>query len=115
MTIITLPWPDKRLSPNARLHWAQKGKAVRVARDMAKLLAMASGAPVLPAEGPIRLLVTFCPPDKRRRDRDNMIAAMKSATDGIADAWRVDDARFEPTYRVAEPRKGGAVLVEVLA
>jgi crossover junction endodeoxyribonuclease RusA len=62
---------------------------------------------------PIRLLVTFCPPDKRHRDRTNCEASMKSAFDGIADALGVNDRRFEPTYRWGEPVAGGAVTVEI--
>ena len=34
--------------------------------------------------------------DKRRRDRDNYAAMLKSAYDGIADATSVDDKEFIP-------------------
>ena len=34
--------------------------------------------------------------DKRRRDRDNFAAMLKSAYDGIADATSVDDKEFIP-------------------
>jgi crossover junction endodeoxyribonuclease RusA len=66
------------------------------------------------SEGPIGLRMTFHPPDKHARDRDNMIASAKAMQDGLADALRVDDARFEIEYRFAEPRKPGAIIVEVL-
>lgn len=114
MTQIVLPWPDNRLSPNARGHWAIKAKAVAAARSDAFYAAKAAGVPTL-HEGPIRLVWTFHPPDKRARDLDNMIACTKGVADGIADAWGVNDARFEPTYRRGDPVKGGRVVVEVLA
>lgn len=115
MSRITLPWPDPRLSPNARNHWAVRCKVVQGARATAFYSAKAAGAPVLPPEGDICVLWTFCPPDKRRRDRDNMIAACKAYADGLAQAWGVDDVRFAPTYKRGEPVRGGLVVVEVMA
>jgi len=64
-------------------------------------------------KGAAKLSFTFCPPDKRRRDRDNLIASMKAATDGIADALGIDDANFTATYSFGEPIKGGSVLVTI--
>lgn len=58
--------------------------------------------------------VTFHPPDKRKRDRDNIIASFKAGQDGLADAWGIDDNEFEITYALGEPRKGGAVIVEAI-
>ena len=59
--------------------------------------------------------MTFCPPDHRRRDLDNIIASMKAANDGIADALGIDDSRFISTYSMGSPVKGWAVLVTVRA
>lgn len=59
----------------------------------------------------IRLL--FSPPDKRRRDIDNMLASMKASLDGIALAIGCDDVEFCPVILDrAPPEKGGSVLVE---
>jgi crossover junction endodeoxyribonuclease RusA len=59
------------------------------------------------------LVVTFCPPDERKRDLDNMLAAIKSGLDGIADAIGMDDSRWEITMRRgACKRPDGAVLIE---
>jgi crossover junction endodeoxyribonuclease RusA len=65
-------------------------------------------------DGPIALLVTFYPPDARRRDDDNMIGAFKAHRDGIADAMGVDDHRFKAQYKFADPCKPGRVEVEFL-
>ena len=66
------------------------------------------------ATGPIRMTITFVPPDRRHRDDDNMIASLKSARDGIADALGVNDRRFRPNYVFAEPEKPGRVEVEII-
>lgn len=118
--IITLPWPDKRLNPNARLHWRKLGEAKSKARWDAAFLAyeaMKGQAQVyregLPVDGPIALTVSFYPPDKRHRDDDNMISSFKAARDGIADALCVNDRRFRPHYYFCEPEKPGRITVEL--
>lgn len=114
MVSFSLPWPSKDLSPNARIHWARKAKAVKQARQAAGYLTIgASRGARGQFKGAAKLSFTFCPPDKRRRDRDNLIASMKAATDGIADAIGIDDSKFETTYRIGEPVKGGTVLVTI--
>jgi crossover junction endodeoxyribonuclease RusA len=67
--------------------------------------------PTVPDEGPIAVAITFRPPDKRARDLDNMLAAIKPHLDGVADALHVNDARFVLTIARGEPHKGGVVEV----
>lgn len=111
--MIFLPWPHPKLSPNARVHHMARYRLERVAKGEAHTLAYAAGKPVLPANGLIRLLFTLHPPDKRARDKDNIIASLKHAQDGVALAWGVNDARFDPDYRWGEIVRGGRVTVEV--
>ena len=112
--IVTLPWPDKALSQNARIHWAVRARLTASTRNVAAFLTReAMGRDVAAPAGPVRLTCTFQAPDSRRRDRSNMIGLMKAYEDGIADALRVDDANFIWTYQVGQPVKGGAVIVEV--
>ncbi|AZB63881.1 endodeoxyribonuclease RusA [Cereibacter sphaeroides] len=59
------------------------------------------------------LRFTFRPPDRKGRDKDNMIASIKAGIDGLADALGVDDRRFEMDFEIGEPVKNGAVIVEV--
>lgn len=119
MTRVELPWPAQALKVNGggkfgvRARFA-KSKAARVAKGDAHTLAYAAGKPALPADGPIRVQWTLHPPDRWRRDMDNLIAALKWHQDGVAAAWGVDDARFEPAYRWGEIVPGGRVVVEVL-
>lgn len=110
--MIILPWPAKELNPNARLHWSKKAKAAKVARQIAGWETVVSGHKII-WDGPIHLKITFYPPDNRRRDMDNLIASMKSANDGIADALKVNDSRFKLHHKVGEMVKGGSVTVEV--
>lgn len=77
-------------------------------------LAAMRQADYVPPPGALALSLTFCPPDKRRRDLDNLLAAMKPDFDGVSQALGVDDQLFEPlTLRRGEPVKGGRVVLEV--
>lgn len=113
---LTLPWPDKHLSPNARLHWSRKSRLVKLARQAAwgAVLEARGRAPALRGER-LHLTWVFCPPDRRRRDMDNIIGSLKATADGIADALHFDDSKFVSTYQFGEPVKGGAVVVTVRA
>jgi crossover junction endodeoxyribonuclease RusA len=120
MTRIELPWPAKELSPNARGHWAKMARFKKGARELAHWTALEGGwhgygniATTL--EFAPKIGITFCPPDKRRRDLDNAIAAFKSAQDGIADALGIDDSKWAVSYRFGEVIKGGRVVVELNA
>lgn len=111
LTLISLPWPAKALSPNfrSRSHWPRTN-AIAAHRKLAwgaTLQAMGCAA-----TGEL-LAVTFNPPDRRKRDDDNMIASAKAYRDGIADALGCDDHNFFPEYRFGNPTKGGAVIVEI--
>ena len=87
---ITLPIPDKILSPNARCHWARKSKITRLHRHRAKLTTLAALAGGnLPEFSTYSL--TFHFPTRARRDDDNAAASCKAYRDGIADALRIDD------------------------
>lgn len=115
---IVLPWPDRRLSPNARVNWRAKAgpkKKARADATIATYGALDRGLrdvrAALSGEHPIPLTIRFYPPDARRRDRDNAQASLKHALDGIADALAVDDYRFRPTYEFAAPEAPGRVEV----
>lgn len=114
MLRVELPWPDKRLSPNSRTHWRPKAEAVAAARHAAKYLCFnAMGRQgYVPVARP-RVSYTFCPPNRQRRDLDNLIAAHKAANDGIADALNVNDRDFQLAYAMGEVVKGGKVIVEI--
>jgi crossover junction endodeoxyribonuclease RusA len=108
-----LPWPHPELSPNARVHWKQRAFRARIQRQTAYLLTLEAVGAKKPKWQGAGLAFTFNPPDKRRRDTDNCIASTKAARDGIADALGIDDSKFECSYRMGEPVKGGAVRIEI--
>lgn len=113
---ITLPWPDRALHPNSRVHWAQKAKATKAARHVAFVAARAIGwtNESVPSEGRLSLWIDFYPPDRRRRDDDGLLASMKAARDGIADALGIDDSRFVSHHMLRdEVRRGGEVVVTI--
>lgn len=108
---IELPFPPSSLSGHNTGHWRSKSGVVAKHRDWARKAALAA-RPQIPARGDIRVITTFFPPD-RRGDRINFPNRMKPYFDGIADALKVNDSRFVPTYHFAEPVKGGRVVIVI--
>jgi crossover junction endodeoxyribonuclease RusA len=116
MLEFTLPWPQSKLSPNARVHWstlAREKKAYRSACWLTALEQLRGWRPEV-MEGPLLVELEFVPPNRRSYDRDNLIARMKSGLDGLADALRIDDKRFSTlTARVNAEQIGGLVRVRI--
>lgn len=109
---VTLPWPPSGLSPNARLHWAQKSKIAKAYRTSCFALCIEARLTKPAKEGRLHLWLDFYPPDRRHRDDDNMIAAFKSGRDGIADALGIDDKRFV-CHPFVKDEIGGMVKVRI--
>ena len=110
---VTLPWPPKILSPNARAHWAAKNRAVKLYRENCAWLTKAAGLRV-DWDGFVHVWITFCPPDRRHRDMDNCISSGKSLLDGVAQALGVNDSRFRlHPFLSDKVTKGGAVKVRL--
>ena len=87
---IILPIPVAKLSPNARVHWAQLAKAKREHRATAFRIA----SNLYTNRKLKRDRLHFFWKDKRRRDRDNASAMCKAYLDGIADAFKQDDSEW---------------------
>lgn len=115
MSELVLPWPHRDLHPNSRVHWARKAKAIKSARHQAGLAVLRSGWQAVPfPAGRLHLWIDFYPPDRRRRDDDGLLASMKAARDGIADALGIDDARFvSHPFVKDETRKSGEVRIRI--
>lgn len=114
---ITLAWPDKVLSPNARPNHFQLSRVKKVAAEEAfwrARIALGLGKFEHDGQSDITLRQIAHPPDKRDRDRDNLDHSLKAARDGIAKALGVNDRHFRPTgIEWAEPVKGGQIIIEV--
>ena len=113
MSEIILPWPAPSLWPNSRVD-RRKSSATRKAYR-------ADGAKAVWAAGfrklnwdQAHLRITFHPPCRRVRDLDNMLAAIKSALDGVSDAIGIDDSRWELSLRRGPVVDGGAVHVALI-
>jgi Holliday junction resolvase RusA-like endonuclease len=85
--VVILGLPDRRLSPNARVCWQAKSRAVKAYRSEAFFIGQRFPTRWKAAEAE----ATFFFRDKRRRDRDNLLASLKAAFDGIAAAGVVED------------------------
>lgn len=112
---VKLPRPPKACNPNARVHWGAKYRAMVRTKQDAELLTRAAirKAGIRVNGSKAQLDLTYCPPDRRARDTDNMIAASKGIIDGIASAVGIDDSEFRFLVSRGEPRKGGEVIVKI--
>ncbi len=87
---ITVPVPPNALSPNARPHWAVKMKAKQKYRRDACLASIhainTAGIDWAPMWKMAYAQITVYKRTAHTGDRDNIIASLKAAFDGIADA-----------------------------
>lgn len=115
---IELGWPNKALSPNARVHFMALSRAKKAAKfegQGACLAAMSGGGAPKWSNERIAFIVTAYPPDKRSRDDDNIKASLKAHRDGIALALGIDDSRFDERFQWGEPVKNGKIIVTLEA
>lgn len=109
---VFLPWPPKELNPNSTLHWAKKAKYKKLYREACWVLTLEAKLKVDPTKK-IPILITFYPPDNRHRDADNMVASIKAGLDGVADALKVNDRLFLPTFTFSDEVMG-MITVQLL-
>jgi crossover junction endodeoxyribonuclease RusA len=109
---IRLPWPPRELSPNARCDRRAIAGIRRRYRETCGWTVTASGIGKL-GQSPLHVDLTFCAPDKRPRDLDNMLASAKAALDGLSDAIGCDDRHWSLTIRRGDPVPGGAIWVRL--
>jgi len=106
---MTLPFPPAALSGHANGHWRSKAALTKKWREWAHLAALEAKF-IVPLDGDIVVRVKFIPPD-RRSDRTNFPNRLKPVFDGLADALKVNDRRFLPSFQFAEPEKPGRVEI----
>lgn len=117
MIEVVLGWPPSELSPNARLHWAKLAKAKKSYRQKCNTVSKHQLKKYKYDELPEKLVLemTFIPPDRRNYDRDNLVARMKSGIDGLADALRINDKRFNTVISTMDTDYlGGFVRIRIL-
>lgn len=106
--MIELPFPPSHLSPNARVHWAVKAKAVKQYKLICGALLSVRRAAL---KGRSQFAIVFHPPSARRYDTDGLIARFKPGQDALSAITGVDDVHFVMTYRRGEPIKDGKVVI----
>lgn len=111
---VALPWPSSKLRPNASSPgaWRIKQAAAKAYRADCAIMCRAGGLARVNMDA-AHLTIRFCPPDRRRRDLDNMLASFKQGIDAIAEAIGIDDYHFGFTIVRGEPVKGGEVVVTI--
>lgn len=113
---VVLPWPPAGLNPNSRhAHPAMKGAIAGRYRQECWALALERFGShgrrgFLPDDGMIAVRLDFYPPTRAKRDDDNCIAMFKSGRDGVAQALKVDDARFVVTPYLHKDPRGCVVM-----
>lgn len=107
--MIELPFPPSSLSGHNKGHWRAISSIVAKHREWAKNATLAAG-PLVPPRGDIPIIVTFYPGDNRG-DRVNFPVRMKPYFDGIADALKVNDKRFLPSFHFGEQVRQGKVVI----
>ena len=120
MLKIELPFPAPELMPNRKngRHWTvtntAKNEAWKAGYALTHEAMRHHAGEWHPTNGVVPITLTFCPPDKRKRDLDNLLAASKPVLDGVAAALLMDDREFEPiTVKRGAQMKPGMVLVEI--
>lgn len=109
--VIELPFPPATLSGHHNAHWRKLQpvkKMFRLRAEAETLLAK----PSVPPSGDIPVSVIFHAPDNRG-DRTNYPNRMKPIFDGIADALKVNDRRFVPSFHYGPNEKPGRVVVTI--
>ena len=115
--IITLPWPSRDLSPNARVHWAKKAKAAKSYRATCgwetKAALLQPGVPADFADKKLTLNIIFHAKTRRAYDLDNALASIKSGLDGVADAMGIDDSRWALRIEKGDPVQRGMIIIKI--
>lgn len=110
--VLVFSWPDSKLSPNNRKDLRALTSARHTAKEEAFYLVR--GAELSVGSAGLELTLTFYPPDRRRRDLDNLYSTFKAYQDGMFEALGVDDSIIE---RVILQRgnviPGGQVFVNI--
>ena len=105
---LTLPWPHRALSPNARVNLMQKARIFKREKYATMMLTKAALQKVgiekvtvkggLPDKkwrgGRVNIELICIPPVTRYYDEDNLLANCKAILDGIAEGMQVNDNTF---------------------
>jgi Holliday junction resolvase RusA-like endonuclease len=112
--VIELPPGLKMLSLNGRYHWSERNRRNAAIRKAAWALALNAKIPRLER---VSVTVTYQPPDRHRRDADNIAMAAKAAIDGISAAGVVEgdwsEHVTEVVCRIGERYPKGRLVIAI--
>ena len=110
---LTLPWP-----PSVNHYWRRVGNRTLISKEgrlfRKRVLATLTTQHIEPMTGPLAVRIVAHPPDRRRRDLDNIAKSLLDALEhgGVyEDDSQIDRLAIERASVV----KGGAVIVEINA
>lgn len=115
---IEVGWPPTTLNPNNRAHRAIKARA-RAAQKREAYWATCAVVPRCFRHNGRRITLTIHahPAVRRNRDGDNLVASLKGAIDGLAEAMGIDDGVFDlaPVQwgERIPGRRGGWIILEL--
>jgi crossover junction endodeoxyribonuclease RusA len=102
-------WFPKELQPNARVDKYKKNTIFQKYKAYGSNIVLDL---VDLKEKQIKVIILFNPPDKRRRDLDNCLAACKALLDGISQKIKIDDRYFHPiTIDWGNGKKGSIEII----
>lgn len=111
--LLQLPFPDPILNPNKHVsHWA-KNAPRKAAREAAYYIALETGTKLDP-EKEYLVTLLFCPPTHAHYDRDNLLASIKSALDGMCRGFGIDDRKIHPIPDLGPVVQHGKVEVTIV-
>lgn len=111
--MLTFPFPNSKLSGNSRKAHRYLTRERQAARELGYWTAIEAKLSFSGAK-PLEFYMLICPPDRRRRDDDNVLSAFKSTRDGIFQALCLDDSLIRRTVlERGDVEPGGAVYVEL--
>ncbi len=110
---ITLPWPNKYLFPNARISNKAKNAYIQPARELAFYTVKEQPQyDWTGLDGGLMMIVTAHPPDRIRRDLDNVLSSLKSYQDGLCQALGIDDRQIiEERISWGNVLRGGQIVM----
>lgn len=113
---IILPLPPRATSPNAsgQGQWRRKASAAKGYK--LACWALCEAEKIRPVDAiAVDVLVTFCPPSRRRFDLDNALSRCKQGLDAVAEAIAVDDSQWRRiTLERGDACRDGAVIVHIM-
>lgn len=106
-----LPYP-----PSINCYWRRVGFRTLISREGRRfredVIAIMAAWQIIPQPGPIEISIVMHPPDRRRRDLDNILKALLDSLQ-YGGAYADDSQIVKLLIEKREPIKGGLVTVKL--